>query len=208
MPEQDPCNICLTAQAKSIATNFHGVRQICPRCGEFELSGTAGSLLTQGVGPAVRAKISGWVRDQNRDDTVPKITSDVLQRVSARPLPTVAERAERLLLEALRGQERLGAEFNIYYPMFVAATYSQDSDEVRFLLRLMEDRGQMEALTMKGGCIVLPSGYIAAGELTRRSAPLGKGFVAMWFNKDLEPAYEDGFQVGILNAGYDPVRVD
>lgn len=30
----------------------------------------------------------------------------------------------------------------------------------------------------------------------------------MWFDADLELAYENGFQVGILNAGYDPVRVD
>ena len=30
----------------------------------------------------------------------------------------------------------------------------------------------------------------------------------MWFDEDLKSAYEIGFQVGILNAGYDPVRVD
>ena len=108
MPDHDPCEICAT-EAETIPSNFDGVHQACPRCGEFKLSGTAGSLMRRGVGPAIRAKVSGWVRDQNRDNTVPMISDNVLQQVSARPLPTVAERAERLLLEALRGQERLGA---------------------------------------------------------------------------------------------------
>ena len=55
---------------------------------------------------------------------------------------------------------------------------------------------------------VLPRGYIAVDKLTRRVASGDKGFVAMWFDEDLKSAYEIGFQVGILNAGYDPVRVD
>ena len=55
---------------------------------------------------------------------------------------------------------------------------------------------------------VLPRGYIAVDKLTRRVASGDKGFVAMWFDEDLKSAYEIGFQVDILNAGYDPVRVD
>ena len=30
----------------------------------------------------------------------------------------------------------------------------------------------------------------------------------MWFHKDMDEAYADGFQVGILQARYDPVRID
>ena len=193
---------------------FDGIHQRCARCGEFKLSGTAGTLLKQvgllgqRFGPEVRAKVSGWVRDQNRDDTVPMITSDVLQQVSARPLPAVGERAERLLLEALRGQNRLGESFNIKDLRFVAATYSQDANEVGFLLRLLSDQGLMEATAMGGSCEVLPSGYLAADKLTRGAVRSEKGFVAMWFDEELAPAYENGFQLGILNAGYDPIRVD
>ena len=32
-----------------------------------------------------------------------------------------------------------------------------------------------------------------------------KGFVAMWFDPCLIPAYEQGFELGIMRAGYDPV---
>ncbi len=170
--------------------------------------GTACSLIRRGHGSEVRAKISGWVRDQNRVDTVPVITSTVLKQVSARPLPTITERGDRLLIEALRGQRRLGDTFTLIDSRFVAATYSQDSDEVAFLLNLLSEQGLMRATGHGGICEVSPRGYMAAEKLMGRSARREKGFVAMWLDEELEPAYENGFQVGILNAGYDPVRVD
>ena len=54
----------------------------------------------------------------------------------------------------------------------------------------------------------MPKSYVAADVLTRKAGSSGKGFVAMSFDKSLESAYTDGFQVEILEAGYDPVRVD
>ena len=136
------------------------------------------------------------------------ITSNVLQQVSARTLPTVTERAERLLLEALRGQTRLGQTFTLIAPRLEAATYSQEFNEVYFLLKLLSGKGWMRETGQGHMCEVLPDGYVAADELNRQPARTSRGFVAMWFDKELEPAYEDGFQIGILNAGYDPVRVD
>ena len=206
MSDQEACFLCgIPPEAATLNPAF--VHQKCPRCGEFKLTIRACAVIAR-IAAADRVKISGWVSDQNRAGTVPAISVDVLERVSARSLPTFAERADRLLLEAVRGQKKLGDRLNITEPRFVAATYSQDVDEVHFLSRLLEDQDFIGAGTMGGNCEVLPHGYIAADELTHRSAPSDKGFVAMWFNEDLTPAYEKGFQVGILNAGYDPARVD
>ncbi len=208
MPDQDPCEICNRVAETIPSAGFDGVHQKCLHCGEFKLSGTACSIIRRGLGPEVRAKIFGWVCDQNRDGTIPMITSDVLQQVSARSFPTVMERAERLLLEALRGQSRLGQRFTLIAPRLEGATYSQDFSEVNFLLKLLSGKGWMKETGQGHMCEVLPDGYIAADELNRQPARTGRGFIAMWFDKGLEPAYEDGFQVGILNAGYNPVRVD
>ena len=156
----------------------------------------------------VRAKIAGWVYDQNRSETIPTISSDVLENVSARSLPTFAERANRLLLEALRGQELMGAGFHIEDPRFLAATYSHNLADIGFLLEMLEGEGLAETVTVDGVYRILPRGHIAADELSRRGVQSDKGFVAMSIDQDLRPAYEKGFQVGILNAGYDPVRVD
>ena len=206
MPDQEPCFICETThEAAPHDPNF--VHQKCPRCGEFKLTVEAYTIIEKSTA-ADSVKISGWVSDQNRSGTVPIISGAVLKNVLARPLPTFIERANILLLEALRGKDRLGAKFNINAPELIAATYSQDASEVAFLNRLLSEKGFTESRTLGGHCEVLPGGYIAADKLTRQAQPSDKGFVAMWFDVTLNPAYENGFQIGIMNAGYDPVRVD
>ena len=139
MSKRASCGICQKA-AEVLPSHFDGIHQRCQRCGEFKLTGRAREELSNlprddlSAGQVVQAKVSGWVYDQNMADTIPTISSDVLKSVSTRPVPTVAERADRLLLEALRGQELLGAEFDINDPRFLAATYSHsDADSVIYL---------------------------------------------------------------------------
>ena len=139
----------------------------------------------------------------------------VLKNVAARALPTFTERANRLLLEALQQQERVGESIDISEPRFLNATYSQDANEVDLLARFLSDKGLMKGMDIvgrSGGVVssynVLPRGYAAADELTLRVPQSDKGFVAMSFSENLKPVYEKGFQVGITNAGYDPDRAD
>ena len=206
MSGQAWCVICGT-DAKTLPSYFDGIHQKCRRCGAFKLTGRAEALF-QGLGAVVRTKISGWIYDQNRANTIPTISGDVLESVSARSLPTVAERADRLLLEALRGQKQLSDDFNITDPKFLAATYSHNDADVNYLAEMLVDEGLVKRISAGGLYRILPRGHIAADKLTRRVTQSDKGFVAMSFDQDLKSAYEKGFQVGILNAGYDPVRVD
>ena len=135
----------------------------------------------------------------------------MLKNVLARSLPSFTERANRLLLEALQQQDQLGDRVNISDPRIIAATYSQDASEVELLARLLSEKGLMNSdspLLDDDDYEILPRGYAAADELARRVPQTGKGFVAMWFNEEMKPVYDNGFQVGITNAGYDPIRVD
>ena len=208
MPEPGPCTICNTnAQILCREDAGNDIHWHCPRCGRFRVLGSATGPIRR-MSPVQRASLSGWVFERNGEGSVPRLTRDIVEPLISRPLPTIAERADRLLLEALRGQPRLGGSFDIKEPRFVAATYSQDPREVDFLLRMLSDRGLMQATAIGGKCEVLPDGYVAADALVRKPGPSGKGFVAMWFSDTLEHAYSAGFEVGILNAGYDPVRVD
>lgn len=205
----DPCIACADTNAKTInAGGFGSFHQDCPRCGEFKLSGTVLAMMSSGVGKEKRAKLSGWIRDQNRAGAIPMITSDIFTKIIARPLPTVAERATNLLLEAAQGQASLGERFNTNDPRFLAATYSHSNDEIHFLMRLLSEQGLAEHKAMGGQAEILPHGYIEIDALTRKSSSSKQGFVAMWFDQGLDAAYTDGFQLGILNAGYDPVRID
>lgn len=209
MAETDPCVICVTTQAQTLsAAGYDGLHQNCPRCGEFKISGSMLAIMSGGVGDERRAKLSGWVRDQNRAGTTPEINSYIYKSILARPIPSVADRATRLLIEAAQGQTELGARFNINEPRFLAATYSANSNDLYFLMRLLERRELIEHQAMGGVADISPEGYIELDNLLRRPSDSLQGFVAMWFDSDLDNAYSIGFQKGIVDAGYNPVRID
>ena len=207
--DNDKCEVCADQLAQTIPSGgFDGIHQNCPRCGEFKISGTACSLIRQPHGKERRAKLSGWVRAQNRNGTVPMITSDTLQRIADSPLPSVVERAYGILLEAESGMKGLGESFNIQEPRFLAATYSSDKNDVHFLLSMLKDQRLAEAKTLAGGCEILPGGYMRLEELKGKTSSSIKGFVAMSFQPDLDAIYSNGFQLALVNSGYEPTRMD
>lgn len=207
--DRDQCEVCIDRLAITIpSSGFDGVHQDCLRCGEFKLSRTANSIMRQGLGKDRRALLSGWVRNQNRLGSIPMITSENLMKVLATPLPSVIERANALLEEAVLGLKGLGDTFNINEPRFLAATYSSTPQDVDYLLGILHDQGLAEAKSLGGGCKILPGGYIRLDELKGRSSASANGFVAMSFQADLNEIYSNGFQVGIIEAGYEPVRMD
>ena len=180
------CPIC-ESNARRRTRNGYRWGIECPQCGKFEIPvDTARSEMI----PDLRRNLSGWVRDRNRDGVVPRITSDTLRRMAPVRLPSIAERAERLLLEAVHGQERLDNRINLDEPRFVAATYSWDIKETRVLLQLLKRRGWIEIVAYgQQGAEVTVEGYMAADELTAERAQSEEVFVAMSFL--LIPAHAD-----------------
>ena len=205
MNEMDaPCVICNTLSKRAARSGDYSAFE-CPRCGRFEITGTAEWCQKS---PDVGRRLSGWIHDRNRVGIVPRITSDMLPRMASLPLPGVAERAERLLLEASGNQERLAERFNLGDPRLVAATYSWDHAEMMVLFRLLEQRGWMAAKTLGGEAEVTADGYMAAEELAAKRGRSEEVFVAMSFSPEMTPVYENGLQLGIERAGYVPIRVD
>ncbi len=207
-PDHDLCEVCRNEQAVSLPTSFDGIHQNCPRCGEFKVSGSACSILNRGIDKEKRALLSGWVRDQNNSGSAPMITTTVLENVLNRSAPPVAERAFSLLREAERGLKGLGASFNINEPRFLSATYSSNSNDVDFLVRALKEQGLVDFVTISGDCEILPMGYMKLDELRTNQGASSQCFIAMWFDTSLVDAYENGFQVGVFSAGYNPLRID
>jgi len=207
MPETDPCEICGTPAETVPSGGYDGIHQRCPRCGEFRLSGTGCAVIRRFPHEA-KVKLSGWVRDQNMLSEVPELTSDRITRIAAGPIPGIIERADRFLTLAVRCQTSLGQPFNMNDPAFQAVTYSKDNDEVTYLARFLNEEGFINLLAMGGSTEVTPQGYVRYEKLHARQAASAQGFVAMWFDDSMRDAYVDGFEAGIREAGYDPLRVD
>lgn len=178
----------------------------CPHCGEFAITDSAEACERT---PELRVKLAGWIRDQNRNGIVPEISAKTLERIALRPLPGVAERADRLMLEALHGRKRLDAIVNLGEPRFVAATYSWDHQELLVLWRRLMSHGWMRKQTDQGPKVrITAEGYIAADELVAERGQSEEVFVAMSFSSGMISAYDEGLRVGIEKAGYVPIRLD
>lgn len=202
---QSACPVCgRDSKARPTTDDCRDVE--CPQCGKYEITGTAEWCQKT---PDMRLRLSGWIRDRNQDRTIPRVTSEILPRIASLPLPSIAERVERLLLEALRDRKRLDDLINLGDPRFVSATYSWDRAEMLVLFRLLAQRGWMTVVTDQGPKVVVTAeGYMAADELTEKRGQSEEVFVAMSFSPEMTSAYERGLHVGIERSGYVPVRVD
>ena len=155
-----------------------------------------------------KVKLSGWVREQNMLGEVPELTSDRIPFIAAAPLPGITERADRLLSFAIRKQKKLGDTFTIIDPALIAVTYSGDENELGYLAQYLLDEAFIKHVGMGGITEITPAGHLRYEELQARQPASAQGFVAMWFDETMRDAYIGGFEVGIRNAGYDPLRVD
>ncbi len=201
------CFICKAEKFESLIGD-QGVVINCPRCGKYRIEGGCEIFLEKFQNSEPSIKISGWVSDENRKGLIPTITNEAISSALSRPIPTVAERADRLLLEALHNLNYLGSSIDLSDPRFVAATYSRDVRDVRYLRRMLEEYDYIRFRGEGSLYTVHPGGHIRAQTIRQAVGTSSKAFVAMWFGKNLVDVYNQGFDPGIRNAGYDPVRID
>ncbi len=206
MPDKDPCELCGTP-AETTDSGGWGVQERCPRCGEFRITGTAQTTI-RNIPEPDKAKLSGWVRDQNILGEIPQLNDDRMRQLAASPMPSIGQRADRLLSYAIRKQQKLGDTFTVIDPALIAVTYSRDEDELQYLVQYLRDEALIKHTGMGGITEITPAGYMRYEELQARQPASAQGFVAMWFDKTMRDAYISGFEVGIREAGYDPLRVD
>ena len=203
----DPCEVCKYKEAATLRSAFDGIHQRCPRCGEFKAAGSTAPIVRR-LKAIERIKLSGWIREQNRANLTPFISTDNIHNIISRTIPSVATRSNMLLLEASEGLEKLGERFDINDPRFLAATYSSSQEDVNFLMRMLNDQSFAELVALGGEGSILPAGYVQIDSLNRSTVGSVRGFVAMSFSDELFDAYSNGLEAAIFDAGYDPVRVD
>ncbi len=211
---QGPCVICKASDAGIYESQGDYEHVDCPQCGVFKISRSA---LAEFMGYFERQNIynlmliRGWIHDQNNIGTGPFIRTSDLKRIMARPLPTISERADKILLEALADNPKIDAKFDFLKPGFMGASYSTALNEVVYLAKhlheidMIDYKPSISNLTF----ILKPLGHSRCEELRRGSNDNStKAFVAMWFNEEMDLPYQQGIQIGIEKAGYEPVRVD
>lgn len=184
--------------------------------GPYQITGTAEAMV-RGHSESVKRRVTTMIVDRLRHgDQCPTITSmDVNLAREGSPLSAL-QRIDRLLeffdyKSKEIGQnvgykfEEVGTEDGDNSLEALAWTESLKQDEVWFLTNCL-----LEKKFISGGpkWRIEPDGYGRLDEMKYSLTPSAQGFVAMWFDQDMNEIYQKGFYSAIDKAGYKPMRID
>jgi hypothetical protein len=190
----------------------------CPRCGQFRIDTVSGNLRADQEwfsedDAEKMVRLSGWVREQNRAGVVPTLTEEIVNRVIARPRPDLRSRSmvvlEMLVLEmeGATGDSPFIVDQTIHEPKILGCSYSATPNEVRMLLRILHSSGYVTSVEQMGFFVTVP-GILAIEKIAAAGGGFIQGFVAMWFDREMDDAWINGFEPAIKDAGYQARRID
>ncbi|MBK8000572.1 MAG: hypothetical protein IPK15_18130 [Verrucomicrobia bacterium] len=203
------CPIC--RELASVETSAAGIKVTCIRCGDFALSEVVAASNHQLTQRQV-ANLSGWLREHPGST----IVTGQLDRLLELQSPTIGEKADRLLLHISQLVPKPGAVFTVGsgssdlpIPLLIGVSWAQDLDELSFLLAdyLIDELKLLSNVTGGGVFKITPKGWAYIHSLKQGLIRSETAFVAMWFNKTVDPAHT-AIEAGIENAGYKAVRID
>lgn len=195
-------------------------RYTSPRAGgKFIAAGLSNGWAAK-LPPVDKAKLTTWILQQNKFSETPTIDRDRLVSIDAFERLSAPTRADHLL-KFLAGQEgHLGGyvRFDLYQEKIsdettdcaLAATASVNVEELQFLLQSLRERGLASCAYKEDvRCAALTlAGYSRLSELEVVNQQSKQAFVAMWFDASMQPAYDQGVEPAIIEAGFRPLRID
>ena len=115
--------------------------------------------------------------------------------------------------EAQLSFQELVSEWKINYYELIAFSECIDIGELTSLMEYLRRCGWIECRQVFGSdghytCSLTVEGYTRLAEIQKNRTDSSRGFMAMWFNSSMNQAWGKGFEPGIREAGYEPMRID
>ena len=198
--------------------------------GSYKAGGNTKLYLDQ-LNDNERARLTTWLVSQRLlGFDHPILTSEVIQSTRyGHPLP-IHERANRLLRFFVTHSELVGEKVRVgdegeynddgdwvpatSHNLWKAMAWSEsvDSTEVGYCVAYLEKMGWITTLEYVGGefaadVVVTIEGYGRIADMDT-NVDSSQVFVAMWFDESMGKAYEEGFELGIKDSGFTPLRID
>jgi hypothetical protein len=202
------CFVCPSDEATIDlpVTRAHHVH--CPQCIEYQVTSSAEPDLTK-IADQVKPRVSRWIHDECRSGTVPKITTREIELLrNLKPLP-FEERANRVLLGLAERTAVYGVPFSLFtIPRFWALAETFKPADAQFILRYLRDRKYVQLTNEDGNAFLTGDGLREVDRLKEANGESIQGFVAMWFDPQMDAIWREGLKPAIEEAGYEPIRLD
>ena len=216
MNQESHCPIWGTpASVKSLDNEFLKIIDSPRAGGWYSISEQAIKRLPQ-IDDRVKARLTTWLVDQRRLGVKrPEILQQTIMEAEQRRDLSVHDRADRLLQYIGDQTVEIGKYFsflsaNMSNTAIAAWSESVNGHEVDSLLDYLCVQCWIKRRnpTYSDEYTLTVEGYARLEELEKANAESSKGFVAMWFDKSTDEAWEKGIKLGIEDAGYEAVRID
>jgi hypothetical protein len=185
----------------------------CPRCSEYFISFNAKTTITatrSNIPERKLANLSSWLRE-NKNSTITEKNINFLLEL---PTIQIKERIDRLLSELNKRTNHIGEIISIDSndDYIIALTWSINGDELLELVDyLIQRKYVIDTLNEIGSILNLKitiDGFEYLSSIQSTNAHSQKAFVAMWFDESMTKIYHQAIVPAIINAGYNPHRVD
>lgn len=210
---------------------------VCTRCGRFLISGTMSAHLGAISLTEIQiANISGWIRMNDNPqiesddlDYIKNLRTPTLGEKAEKFLrycqkisPIVGEPVEfdfarlnhtysRMKFFNEVNEEEKKILYNSAKETFIllAQTWTMNPNELIYIIReyLINEKGFINGSVNKS-LLIQPKGWEYIERFTQHNVDQKIGFVAMWFNKSLNTLYDEIIAPAILEAGFNPLRID
>ena len=171
MAENQPCKICGDERAMTVPDTFININRIyqrCPRCGKFWW-GSSTPPIQQENRQETQVKLSAWIHEQNMLHEIPEIDGYQIQRIATMPMPSLLERADRILIYFVRHQKLLDKVIiNSRSLEIQAISYSKNLGELDCLVNSLVDQGFLSE--DPNGYKITPQGHEKYEELNARES--------------------------------------
>jgi len=169
-----------------------------------------------------KVNLSRWIYEENlrlprtvydKDrDLLPFIDEKAISRIEQQRIPSVPDRIDALL-QYLEYKTEGRIAMRVRLPgeeQAMAATSSSSYEELEYLAYEAERKNWLNGVidTLNVDASITLKGHMRLEELRNKQVLSEQAFVAMWFNEEMNPVWEQGFKPGIEDAGYKPMRID
>lgn len=206
------CPVCRMSPCDVRPAENDDYRVSCPRCGDFQIT-YEGYINFRSVPVSDKQRIIASSLLHEMGGNVRLETSDEERLFYSRDI-SVLEKADKLLLALARRTEIVGIKLHIENDDFelMAECWAFAWEELRGLLYLLQDMkriiSQGDMLKAGRDVTILTEGWKRIEELNQQTHDSVQGFVAMWFNDEVNHIYSECIAPAIRAAGFEPHRVD
>jgi nucleoside 2-deoxyribosyltransferase len=180
----------------------------CERCGEFGADKQCVLALSDS-GP--EPSLSGVARHMAETGETLRLTYTNMGEARKLAPITIAEKSRRLLRALVRKSQYPGGSVELVRERDFPLVFGKNEDELEFLLEHLVALDWLKTDADSSGisCVVTPHGWIEFEHDRAANVESDKAFVAMWFDRGMNDAYERGIKPAIEDdAGFKSIRVD